>query len=107
MPRFGSQPLSSRAVPYQQLGIFRSLLPLDRLPHFQVDLSSSNPRRADDVGRVELADVSFTAARNVSGSLQSGTGYSRRRGSDRVAARVGRECGEVEGTGQSRGIWDS
>ena len=85
-------PLSSlHFVPFQFLGIFRSLLPPDRLPHFQIDLPASNSGRADGVWRSGLADVSVTAARKLSVALQSGPRNVRGGSADPVAPRGRRE----------------
>jgi hypothetical protein len=44
-------------------GIFRALLPPDRLPHFQVDLPASNSGRAAGVCQLGLADLSVTGGK--------------------------------------------
>src|SRR2546422_11521261 len=46
----------------KSLHIFRILLPLDRLPHFQIDVPASNPGCGNGVGRLGLADLSLTSA---------------------------------------------
>jgi hypothetical protein len=52
--------------------ISRILLDPDRLPDFQVDLPASDSERADGDRGVVLADLSVTAARKLSVTLQSG-----------------------------------
>jgi len=76
------------------------LLPPDRLPHFQVDLSAPNSGRADGVCRSCLADLSVTAARKLSVPLQSGLRFPRGRIADAVAPRDRRERSTMEGAGQ-------
>ena len=78
------------------LRIFRSLLPSDRLPDFQVDLSSSNSGRADGVCRLGLADLSVPAAGRLSVPLQSGPRLPRGTSADAMAARDGRERSTME-----------
>ena len=56
-------PTTSCIVTVEKLGIFRALLPPDRLPHFQVDLPASNSGRADGVCQLGLADLSVTAGK--------------------------------------------
>src|SRR5260370_12565344 len=82
-----SPPLSSRSLSHQQPGLFRLLLPLDRIPHFPVGIPASNPWRADGVRRFGLADLSFAIARNLSVPFQSGPPHPRRRSADTVAPR--------------------
>src|ERR1700692_2634777 len=84
-------------------GIFRSLLPPDRVPHFQVGLPPSKSGCADGVRRFGLADLSVAAVRKPSVSLQSGSGLSRGTIADAVALREGRERSTMEGA--SRGNW--
>ena len=55
-------------------GISRILLPPDRLPDCQVDLSASNSRRANGVCRFGLADLSVTAARNYLSPYNTASG---------------------------------
>src|SRR5260370_29616288 len=69
-------------------GILRILLPADRLPHFQVDLSATNSGRADGVCCFGLGDLSVTTARTPSVSLQSGLWLPRPRIGNAVAPRV-------------------
>ena len=71
------------------------LLPPDRLPHVQVDFSTSNSGRADGVCRFGLADLSVKSAGKLSVPLQSGLRPPR--GSIRVpvAARDGCERSEM------------
>ena len=57
------EPLASRPLPYPQPGVFRILLPADRLPHLEVGLPASNSGRADGDCRLGLADLSVTAVR--------------------------------------------
>ena len=71
-------------------GIERILLLSDRLPHFQVDVSASDFRRADGVSRLGLGDLSLTAVRSPSVPLQSGCRRSRTRIGNAVASREGR-----------------
>ena len=61
--------LSSRPFPHQQPGVFRILLPPDRLPHFPVDLPASNSGRADGAFRFGVADVSIAVAGKLSAHL--------------------------------------
>src|SRR6266571_4858542 len=81
-------------------GIWRILLPPDRLPHFQVDLSATNSGRADGVCRFGLGDLSVTAARRLSVPVQSGPRPPRARIGNAVAPRDGRERSTMEGAGQ-------
>ena len=81
-------------------GIFRSLLPPDRLPHLQVGLPASNSGRADGVCRFGLADFSVTAARKLSVPLHSGPRLPRGTIADAMAPREGRERSTMEGAGQ-------
>ena len=85
------------------LVFFGCLLPPDRLPHFQVGLPASNSGRADGVCRFRLADLSVTAARKLSVSLQSGPRLPRGTIALPVAPRDGRERSTMEGAGQRSG----
>jgi hypothetical protein len=49
------------ATQNQLAGVFRSLLPLARLPYFQVNLPAANSGRANGSCRVGLVDLSVTA----------------------------------------------
>jgi len=98
-------PFGSRRLLHQPSGIFRILLPADRLPHFQVHLFASNSGCADGVCRFGLADLSVTAAGRLSVPLHFHTRTPRRGSADAVAPYHGRERTTLEGTGERcRGI---
>src|SRR5208283_5852274 len=103
MRHWGSYTISSRPLPHQPPGIFRILLPADRLPHFQVGLPASNSGRADGDWRFGLADLSVTAARKLSVPLQSGPRHPRGRIADPVAPRGRRNRTTMAGAGQRSG----
>jgi hypothetical protein len=90
---------------HQPLGILRLLLPLDRLPHLEVDLPASNSRGADGVWRFGLADPSVTVARTLSVSLQSGPRPFRGGIADPMAPRHRRERTALEGAGCAEADW--
>src|SRR5580700_8222794 len=81
----------------------RILLPPDRLPRFQVDISASNSGGADGVCRFGLADLSIPAARKPSVSLQFGLRHLRGTIADAVAPHAGRERSTMERASQRRG----
>jgi hypothetical protein len=81
-------------------GLWRLLLPPDRLPDFQVDLPASNSGRADGVCRLGLDDFSVAADGRPSIPLQSGRRHPWGRIGDAVAPRDGGERSTMEGAGQ-------
>src|SRR2546427_8265638 len=92
-------------LPHQLTGIFRILLPPDRIPHSKVDLPASTSRRADGVRRFGLADFSVTVARRPSVPLQLRPRHPRGRIADPVVPRDRPEQTTMEGSGQrSRGM---
>src|SRR5258708_28595346 len=83
--------VSSSSPRHQQSGILWILLPLDRLPHFQVGLPASISRYGDGDWRFGLANLPVIAARKLSVPLESGSWHDRRRTAHPVAPGVRRE----------------
>jgi len=85
-------------------GVFRVLLPGDRLSDSSFDILAATPRGADGIRRSRLVDLYFACALELSVAIQHGARRSRGIRADTVAAHRGGKSTTVERAGEGRDL---